>query len=79
MKEQIKKFIVEEIMEEPNYELEDDYEIIEESLIDSTEILKIVIFLEENFDIEIDNEEVTIDNFNSINDIYDFAMKKKSE
>ena len=47
MKEKIKQYIVEEIIEDPGFNLNYDDKIIEESIIDSTEIVKIILFLED--------------------------------
>lgn len=78
MKETIARYITEEIMEDPEYQLENDYKIIENSIIDSSEILKIILFIEETFAIEVDNDEIQLKYFNSVDDIYDFVIKKQS-
>ena len=79
MKAQIKRHIVEEIIEDPDFDLNDDDNIIEESIIDSTEILKIILFLEEMYDIKVENDEIKLDHFNSVNAICDFVNRKVNE
>jgi len=78
MKEMIQNFIINEILEKPDFQLPFDEPIIEHSIIDSTEILKIVLFVEENFDIRVENDEITLENFGSINQINDFVEEKKN-
>jgi len=78
MKEMIRDFIVNEILEKPDFQLSYDEPIIENSIIDSTEILKIVLFVEENSDIKVETEDITLENFGSINRIYDFIEKNKN-
>jgi len=58
-------------------DLGDDTSLLESGIIDSTGILEIIDFLEETFDFSIENDEVTPDNLDSINRIYDFILKKK--
>ena len=78
MKDMIRDFIIDEILEQPGFELSYDEPIIENSIIDSTEILKLVLFVEENSDIKVENEDITLENFGSINQIYDFIEKNKN-
>lgn len=79
MKEMIRDFIIDEILEKPGFELAYDEPIIENSIVDSTEILKLVLFVEENTDIKVENEDITLENFGSINRIYDFIEKNKDQ
>ena len=76
MKEKIKQYIVEEIIEDPGFNLNYDDKIIEESIIDSTEIVKIILFLEDTYDVKIENDEIKLKNFNSVDDICNFIKRK---
>lgn len=76
MKEKIRQYIVEEIIEDPGFNLNYEDKIIEESIIDSTEIVKIILFLEDTYDVKIENEEIKLKNFNSVDDICNFIKQK---
>ena len=60
----IKKFIETEIMFDGNgAEVSDDTLLIEESIIDSLGIMKLLLFIEENYSIRIGDEELVPENF----------------
>lgn len=50
----------------PNRNLEGITDIVEGSYLDSFEIMNLIMMLSEAFDIEIDFEEITAENFNSV-------------
>ncbi|PKL39660.1 MAG: acyl carrier protein [Spirochaetae bacterium HGW-Spirochaetae-1] len=50
--------------------------LIESGVIDSTGVLELVMFLEETFGIEIDDEELVPENLDSINNLVNFLKKK---
>ena len=54
----------------------DDASFLENGLIDSTGILELIDFLEEKFEITIENQEVIPDNLDSLNNIDRFISTK---
>lgn len=60
-----------------------DYEkekkIIDDGLFDSFDIVSLVVALNEEFDIEIDVDELVAENFNSIEGMLDLVKKKEEE
>lgn len=68
MKEQIKNFIVGTLMFGEG-SVEDDDQLFESGAIDSLGFIKLLTFIEKNFNVRIDMSEVTMDKFGSINDI----------
>ena len=54
----------------------DDDSFLEKGIIDSTGVLELVSFLEETFNIKIEDEELVPDNLDSINKITTFIQKK---
>lgn len=56
--------------------LEDDQSLIEAGIIDSLDILKLMAFLEEKFGIEITEQEVIPENFDTVNGIVDLIASK---
>ena len=61
-------FIKEEVVLDPTASLEVNTPLLE-GILDSMALMQLVSFLEEEFDIEIDDTEVTAENFKTIADI----------
>lgn len=56
--------------------VDDDCVIPEARILDSSSIIELVIWLEMHFSIEIPQDEVTMDNLGSINQMADYVIKK---
>ncbi len=54
----------------------DEQSFLETGLIDSTGILEVIFFLEEQFDLEIDDEEMVPENLDSVASIGRFVLSK---
>lgn len=72
----IKNFIVENFLFGDANGLNDDTSFLEEGIINSTGVLELVSYLEEDFSINIDDEELIPENLDSINNITVFVEKK---
>ena len=72
----IREFIQSEIMyEDPSASLGDDTPLLG-SVMDSLGLMQLVAFLEEEFDVEIDDADVTVDNFRTVGDIERLISQK---
>ena len=72
----IKDFIKEEILfEDTTAELNDDTQLLN-GVMDSLGLMQLVAFLEEEFDITIDDADVTVDNFRTVGDIETLITEK---
>lgn len=79
MRDQVRKFIFDNFLfgaEESR--LNDDDSFLEQGIIDSTGILELVSFLEENIGINVEDSELVPENLDSVNHILVFIEKKKS-
>lgn len=76
MQEKIRHFIVENFLFGDDEGLDNDTSFLETGVIDSTGILELVTFLDETFNIEIDDEELLPENLDSINNIVAFLSRK---
>ena len=56
-----------------------DDSLLEEGLIDSTGVLELVMFIEEKFDVAVEDEELVPDNLDSINGLISFIEGKLEE
>jgi acyl carrier protein len=75
----VKEFIVENFLfgEEDQIELETDF--FEKGIIDSTGVIELVSFLEETFEISIDDEELIPENLSSLKNIREFLQQKTDQ
>ena len=55
----------------------DDDSFMEKGILDSTGILDLILFLEENFDIKVEDDELIPENLDSINNLVAFIGRKK--
>jgi len=71
----IRERIIEEFMGGSG-QLDEDTKLVEEEIIDSLGIFLLLGFIKERFDVEVDPEDVTIDNFATIGAITSLVEKK---
>jgi acyl carrier protein len=57
--------------------INDDDSFTQKGIIDSTGVLELIDFIEESFEIIIENDEVVPDNLDSLNRIERYILKKK--
>ena len=75
-KTKIKEFIIENFLFGNANGLKDDTSFLEEGIIDSTGVLELVTFLEESFEIQVDDEELIPENLDSINNVSAYLERK---
>ena len=59
-----------------NVKLTPDESLLESGIVDSTGILELVLFLEEQFTVKIEDEEIIPENLDTINNLVTFLEKK---
>ena len=72
----LKEYIREELMNGSNSELDETENLLAAGIIDSLGILRLVSFVEEKFGIEVPDEDVTIDNFQSVKSMSDYVASQ---
>ncbi len=77
--DKLKTFIVDNFLFGQAESLENDTDFFEKGIIDSTGIVELVSFVEETFDITVQDEELIPENFSSINKVNEFIVRKQSE
>ena len=77
-KKQIMNFFEENFMVEFNGQFDHDASLLENGIIDSTGVLEIVTFIEETFSIQVEDEEIVTENFDSINNLNMYLASKVS-
>jgi len=78
VREQIRKFIVDNFLFGDEGTLKDGDSFLENGIIDSTGILELVAFLEESAGVKVDDSELVPENLDSVDRIVAFAEKKKA-
>jgi len=77
IKTKLRQFIIDNFLFGDADGLADDTSFLEEGIIDSTGMLELITFLEEKFLIQLDDEELTPENLDSINNLMTFLSKKE--
>ena len=79
IREGIRNFITDNFMIGMNPgDLSDSDSLLDKGIIDSTGVLELIGFLEENYDIQIEDEELVPENLDSVVNLVDFVNRKKS-
>ena len=77
--EKIRSFIAENILFSDNgYPHADDTSFLEEGIVDSMGIMELVMFVDENFGITVEDEELVPDNFDSVSRLAAYIRGKSS-
>ncbi len=76
IKEKVNKYIIEASLSETD-KVKNDTLIFDSGLLDSMGLLFLIEFLNEEFDVEVNDEELNPENFESINSIVDFVEGKQ--
>ena len=78
-KETIQTYVAENFLFSSNgFDLSDDASLLDEGIVDSTGVLELVLFVEERFDIEVQDNEIVPDNFDSINSLASYIERKSA-
>jgi acyl carrier protein len=72
----IRGFIVENLFLGADTQFGDDDSLLEAGALDSTGVMELVEFLEESYSIKIDNNEISPENFETVNRIVAFVARK---
>jgi acyl carrier protein len=72
----VREFVIENFLFGDSDGFKEDTSFLQSGIIDSTGILEVVSFLEENYGISIEDEELIPENFDSLNNINNFLKKK---
>ena len=76
LKDKVWTFVVENFLFGNNENLEEKTSFLEEGIIDSTGVLELVTFLEEEFSIVVEDEELIPENLDSIYNVKIYLGKK---
>lgn len=76
-REDIRTFIVDNFLFGDDGGLKDDSSFLREGIVDSTGIMQLVSFIQEQYLVQIEDDELTPENLDSINKVSAFIQDKK--
>jgi len=74
-KEKVRAFMIENFLFGEDTDLKDDTSFLEEGIIDSTGVLELIEYLEEEFNLQIDDEDLVPENLDSLNNLEHFIAR----
>jgi len=74
--EKIRFYIAENILFSNKYPYPDDASFLENGVVDSMNVLELVMFIEDKFGVSVQDAEVVPDNFDSVARLADFIRRK---
>lgn len=78
LSEQIREFIINNFLFGDQGELTNDTSFLDSGIIDSTGILEVITFLEETFEISVNDDELLPENLDTVKNIVRFIEQKKN-
>lgn len=78
IKEEIKEFFEDNFMVDFEEDFNDEDSFLESGIIDSTGVLELVLFLEENYGFKVDDEEIIPENLDSFKNLQNYIENKKN-
>ena len=77
IKEQLKDYIAKNLLfSDDGFKYDDNASFLEEGIVDSIGVLELVAFVDETFGVEVEDHEVTPDNFDSVNKLAVYIQGK---
>jgi acyl carrier protein len=72
----IKEFILKNLYFTENNTLDDDASFLETGVVDSTGVMELVSFVEAEFGVKVEPQEIVVENFDSVRKVADFVRRK---
>ncbi len=74
MKDTLKQFITQELLGDEKLIINDEDNLLLDGMIDSLGMLRLVAFIEKTLQIQIPYEDITIENFNTVNSLVTYLQ-----
>jgi acyl carrier protein len=79
VKDQIRHYVVENLLfGSDGIALQDNTSFLKEGIVDSTGVVELVLFVEETFGIEVDDDDIVPDNFDSIGNLATYITRRRA-
>jgi acyl carrier protein len=73
----IKNFIRTELIYDDEKDFDENTNLIERGIIDSMSLVRLISFIEENYEIQVQDEDIVPENFSSLNKISNFIAERR--
>jgi len=77
IEEKVRKFIADNILFSSSYPHSDDFSFLENGIIDSMNIMEIVLYAEQTFGIQVKDDEIVPANFDSVKSLANYVRSKQ--
>lgn len=77
IKQRIRQFLSDNILFGDSSHVNDDTSFLGEGIVDSTGVVELVLFVEETFGIQVDDDEIVPDNFDTIDNLAAYIEQKR--
>ena len=76
IKTQVREYVAKNLLFSDNgFEYDDDDSFLQEGIVDSVGVLELVLFVEEKLGVAVDDQDITPDNFDSVNKLADYVQR----
>lgn len=76
IKSQVRQYIAKNLLFSDNgFPYGDNASFLEEGIVDSLGVMELVLFIEEKFGVKVKDEELTPDNFDSVNNLAEYIQR----
>ena len=79
LKEQIREFVTEQLADAKGITLFDDESLMENGVVDSLGIFRLVSFLEEDLRVRVSDDEINAETLKSVNTIEELVVRKRNK
>lgn len=73
----LEEYLLNDILQQPDRQLATDEALISSGLIDSFSLVDVALFVEDNFDVHIDDTELNADTFDTLNQLADLIIERQ--
>lgn len=77
IEEVVRKHISENILFSQSYPYSDEDSLLENGILDSMNVMELVVFLEESMGVQVEDHEINPDNFDSVNYLAAYVRRKQ--
>lgn len=75
----LRKFIAENFLYmRPDFELSDDDSLLETGIVDSMGVMEVLAFLDEEFGVEVPDDDVTEENLGTVSSIVEYVARRRN-
>lgn len=75
----LEEYLLNEVLQQPDRQLNADEALISSGLIDSFSLVDVALFVEDNFDVRIDDTELNAETFDTLNQLADLIIERQDD